>query len=229
MCLTTNYKAEQCFGGSGGDYFSEAGTQQGRPLRGIGGASGDSLDNIVFHYSPYSQLDISTFKYKQSDLDQALATAPVKVYASDTRVSGPTPLTVTFNATHQLQHTETLQLTRALTSSTTQTATIGFTLSASTPGSEVSILGKTGLKKVLTEAAGGGGGNGANGSFSYSWTDSITNTSQQTVADQSQDSTGWTATFTLPGNMQGQLVTTWKQVSLDLRVTYDATPLLAVW
>lgn len=226
LCFTTTLQPEQCFGGGGGSLFAED-MQMGRPLRGIAGASGKYLDGIVFLYGPYSQIDVSTFKYDQAALNQALAAAPIKYFVEEGQNTGTTTLNQQFTQSNQLTHTESIQLTQTQTSSTTGTVTAGFSISGS--ASDIPLGYVASLRKlppgggILSRAAsGGGGGTGVNGSFTYSWTETVTNTAQQTTTDQTQTNTGWVESYALPGNTKARLVTTWKQMNdVDLPVTYD--------
>jgi hypothetical protein len=222
ICLGTNLHSPQCFGGGGGDqpYSDEL---QGRPLRAIAGASGSSLDQILYISSPFSQIDVNTIKYDQSVLNQAIQGAPFKVFtdsSQDTSTSVPLGPIVS-SATSQLTHTESLQLAKTVTSSSTTSVSTSLTLAATAvvPGSK--ILSDPAVVAKFGAPGGGGGGPSFTGTFTYSWAEQISNSSQQTVSDSTASSTSWSVSYTLPGGQKSNLVTVWKQVNLDLPITYN--------
>jgi len=223
ICFATNRKpTKQCFGGGGGNAFPED-DPQGRPMVGIYGDSGDGeLNGLGFFYGPFSQIDVTTFKYNQADLDNALTGAQFDSFVEPAHNTGTVPLQVTFQQQSQLTHTETLQLTQTETSTHTADASAGLTLSAASPATGASIMSVLSKGLHLAAAGGpGGGGTGVNASFSYTWTDTITNQAQQIHTDTTQTTTGWSVVYSLPGNMDAKLTTIWKQVKLDLPITYD--------
>ena len=198
ICFYVNgNESNTCYGRTGGDPF--AFSASGLPLRSFKGRSDTLIDQLAFAFGNQTKIDTKSIKFDQAELDNQVAGAKTGSVEQTVVNNSGIKQKITYSKTNTLTHATSMSWKNE----------VGETLSHQL-GTKIAFVAGNATKQVGFEL-----------SYTFTKTNSITTTNEQSRTDQDSESNGWSVEVEVPAHTKLRATTTWRDVSVDFNYSYN--------